>query len=314
MQIGTVSTDSDPQPRLALRIDGDRILDVPRAAETAGISVDVSSTLRQHIARRDEERNGLQRLEEWASGLSAGEGGEAVLDLADVRFHPPVPDPVKFICVGKNYAAHLDELTRSELIKELPDEPTGFVKLNEVMSGHEAAVARPEGIVKLDYEPEVVFVIGKPAYRVTGDRAMDHVFGLTLFNDLTAREIQKREVRSGTRFWTAKNMPGFAPLGPWVATLDEVGDINNLDIECRVNGEWRMDYNTRDQINKLPDIIEHFSRYLPLHPGDLFAMGSAAGVAVGQPNADELFLRPGDRVDVILKGMMTLSTRIIEET
>lgn len=313
MQIGTISTDSDPRPRLALRIAADRVLDVPRAAETSGISVEVSPTLRLHIARQDDERNGLQRLAEWASGLSAGEGGEAVLDVAEVRFHPPVPDPVKFICVGKNYAAHLDELTRTELIKELPDEPTGFVKLNEVMSGHDAEVARPKGIVKFDYEPEVVFVIGKPAYRVTSDRAMDHVFGLTLFNDLTAREIQKREVRSGTRFWTAKNMPGFAPLGPWVATLDEVGDINDLDIECRVNGEWRMDYNTRDQINKLPDIIEHFSRYLPLHPGDLFAMGSAAGVAVGQPNADELFLRPGDRVDVTLKGMMTLSTRIVEE-
>lgn len=313
MQIGTISTDDDPRPRLGVRIDAARVLDVSQAALASGKPVDVSPSLRQHIERLEAERGDLTRLEEWASSLETGDAGGAVLDVEDVQFHPPVPDPVKFICVGKNYAAHLDELTRTELIKEMPDEPTGFVKLNEVMSGHGAEVARPKGIVMLDYEPEVVFVIGKPAFRVKSADAMDHVFGVTLFNDLTAREIQKREVRSGTRFWTAKNMPGFAPLGPWVATLDEIRDINDLDIECRVNGEWRMGYNTRDQINKLPDIIEHFSRYLPLNPGDLFAMGSAAGVAVGQPNADELFLRPGDRVDVILKGMMTLSTNIIEE-
>ena len=313
MQIGTISTERDPRRRLALRMDADRVLDVPRAADASGISVDVSPTLREYIKRLDTERSGLERLKEWASGLAAGDCGGAVVHTADVRFHPPIPDPMKFICVGKNYVAHLDELARTELINELPDEPTGFVKLNEVMSGHRAEVARPTGIVKFDYEPELVFVIGKPAFRVTSDRAMDHVFGLTLLNDLTAREIQKREVRSGTRFWTAKNMPGFAPLGPWIATLDEVGDIDDLDVECRVNDELRMDYNTCDQINKLPDVIEHFSRFLPLHPGDLFAMGSAAGVAVGQPNADELFLQPGDRVDVILKGVMTLSTRIIEE-
>jgi 2-keto-4-pentenoate hydratase/2-oxohepta-3-ene-1,7-dioic acid hydratase in catechol pathway len=174
-------------------------------------------------------------------------------------------------------------------------------------------VARPDGITTFDYEPEVVFVIGKPTYKATYENALEHVFGMTLFNDLTAREIQKREVRSGTRFWTSKNMPGFGPLGPWVVTLDEVGDINDLDIECHVNGERRMRYNTCDQINKLADVVVHFSKYMPLHPGDLFAMGSAGGVAVGQPNAEELFLKPGDTVDVVLEGVMTLSTDIIEE-
>ncbi len=313
MQFGTISTNDNPHPRLALRIGQNQILDVEAVSDTADVSIPISNSLRGHIENRDIEHDAVTRLAVWAQELSPEEANRVFLDESNVRFHPPVPDPVKFICVGKNYAAHLDELARTELIAELPDEPTGFVKLNEVLCGHRSAVARPSGIVKFDYEPEVVFVIGKPAYKVAREDALDHVFGMTLFNDLTAREIQKREVRSGTRFWTAKNMPGFGPLGPWVATLDEIGDVNDLDIECHVNGERRMRYNTRDQIHKLTDIIAHFSRYMPLHPGDLFAMGSAAGVAVGQPNADELFLRPGDGVDVTLDGIMTLSTEITEE-
>nr|WP_306264965.1 fumarylacetoacetate hydrolase family protein [Pararhizobium sp. IMCC3301] len=310
MQLGTISTNDNPQPRLALRVGKDQVLDVQAALEIAGLGTPMSSSLRWHIENQDVEREALERLATWAQGLTGEDARKLLLSETDIRFHPPVPDPVKFLCVGKNYAAHLDELARTELINELPDEPTGFVKLNEVLCGHGSSVARPNGIVKFDYEPEVVFVIGKPAYRVSRENALDYVFGMTLFNDLTAREIQKREVRSGTRFWTAKNMPGFGPLGPWVMTLDEIADVNDLKIECHVNGERRMGYNTRDQIHKLADIIAHFSKYMPLHPGDLFAMGSAAGVAVGQPNADKLFLRPGDRVDVTLQGVMTLSTEI----
>jgi 2-keto-4-pentenoate hydratase/2-oxohepta-3-ene-1,7-dioic acid hydratase in catechol pathway len=313
MQLGTISTNDNPQARLALRVGMDHVLDVQALSGTAGIDSPISTSLQLHIKNQENEREAVARLAAWANDLSQEEAANVLLHEKDVRFHPPIPDPVKFLCVGKNYAAHLDELARTELIAEMPDEPTGFVKLNEVLSGHRDAVARPKGIVKFDYEPEVVFVIGRPAYKVRREDALDHVFGVTLFNDLTAREIQKREVRSGTRFWTAKNMPGFGPVGPWIATLDEIGDVNDLNIECHVNGEQRMSYNTRDQIHKLADIVAHFSRYMPLHPGDLFAMGSAAGVAVGQPNADELFLRPGDSVDVTLDGVMTLSTEITEE-
>lgn len=313
MLLGTISTEDDIRPRLALRIGQEHVLDVATAIDNAPADVNVSTTLKQHIENQEGEREGLAYLVEWATNLGDEDAKKVLLNEAEVHFHPVVPDATKFICVGKNYAAHLEELSRTELIKELPDEPTGFVKLNEVLSGHRGAVSRPNGITTFDYEPEVAFVISKPTYKATHENALEHVFGMTLFNDLTAREIQKREVRSGTRFWTAKNMPGFGPLGPWVATLDEVGDINDLDIECYVNGQRRMGYNTRDQINKLTDVIVHFSKYMPLHPGDIFAMGSAAGVAVGQPNADELFLKPGDTVDVVLEGVMTLSTNIIKE-
>ena len=241
---------------------------------------------------------------------TAAQGDDAVLPLDAATLLPPIPDAGTFLCVGKNYRAHLDELVRNDLLKELPQEPTGFIKLNACLSGHEARVERPEGITTLDYEPELVFVIGRPTHRVRKEDALDHVVGITLLNDLTAREVQKREVASGTRFWTAKNMPGFGPLGPSLITLDEVADPFDLWLTCSVNGQERIRVNTRNQIFKIQEIIEHFSRYIPFEPGDMFATGSPGGVAVGQPNAAELFLKPGDVVDVAIDGLLSLRTHI----
>ena len=312
MQMGMVSTQTDPVPRLAVRLTDGKVLDVAASAEILS-SARLSTSLKAHLQNRDSEATALEDLIGRVSEMAADEASSFLLDEAKIRIHAPISDPSKFLCVGKNYREHLDELARSDLIKELPDEPTGFIKLNSVIAGHGDSVARPHGIVEFDYEPELAYVIGKPAYRATRGQARDHVFGITLFNDLTAREVQRREARSGTRFWTAKNMPNFGPIGPWVVTLDEAGNIDDLDIECRVNGERRMRFNTGGQIFKIPDVIEHFSEYIPLEAGDLFATGSAAGVAVGQANAHELYLRPGDTVEVVLQDVMTLTNFIVEE-
>lgn len=234
--------------------------------------------------------------------------------LEGVRFLPPVPDAEKFLCVGKNYRTHLEELKRTDLIKEIPEEPTGFIKLNACLTGHDNPVVRPAPVARLDYEPELVFVIGKPAFGVTGDRAFDYVAGITLLNDLTCRDTQKREVASGSRFWTAKNAPGFGPLGPAIITMDEVPDPYNIWVTCRVNGELRMRVNTADQIWKMPDILAHFSRLLPLQPGDMFSTGAPGGVAVGKPNAEDLFLKPGDVVECAFEQpAMVLRTSIVAE-
>ena len=209
-----------------------------------------------------------------------------------------MPDADKFLCVGKNYRAHLEELKKHDLIKEMPEEVTGFVKLNSCLVGRNAKVVKPQGIEHLDYEPELVFVIGRRALGVTKDEdAMDYVVGVTVLNDLTDRDMQKREVASGSRFWTSKNAPGFGPLGPEIVTLDEIGDPYDLWMTCSVNGEERMRVNTSDQIWKMGDILEHFSRYIPIEPGDMFSTGAPGGVAVGKANAKDLFLKPGDVVE-----------------
>src|SRR5258708_3921752 len=141
-----------------------------------------------------------------------------LLEERAIRYLPPVPDADKFLCVGKNYRQHLEELRANELLAEMPQEPTAFVKLNSCLVGHDAKVARPHGIVRLDYEPELVFVIGKRALGAKQVEAFDHVAGVTILNDLTDRDAQKREVASGSRFWTAKNIPGFAPPAPAITT------------------------------------------------------------------------------------------------
>lgn len=320
MKVAMITTSGEAQaPRLGLGIGPDSVLDVGAVASLANGRAPSrrpeATTLKDLLAAGQDEQDALRAVADWAETLDLEDARREgfVHTFQAVQFHAPISDPEKFLCVGKNYRAHLDELVRTDLIREIPEEPTGFIKLNSVIAGHGDAVERPRGIVQFDYEPELAFVIGRPAHGVSRDKAYEHVFGVTLFNDLTAREIQRREVKSGTRFWTAKNMPNFGPIGPFVVTLDEAGDVNDLEIECRVNGEHRMRFNTSGQIFKIPDIIEHFSRYIPLRPGDLFATGSASGVAVGQENADELFLRPGDRVEVVLDGVMTLANTIVED-
>jgi len=241
----------------------------------------------------------------------AGKSSGPVLDERAIRYLPPIPDADKFLCVGKNYRQRLAELRANDLLTETPEEPTAFVKLNSCLVGHDAKVVRPQGITRLDYEPELVFVIGKRALGVKQAEAFDYVAGVTILNDLTDRDAQKREVASGSRFWTGKNIPGFGPLGPEIITLDEIKDPYDLWMTCAVNGEERMRVNTRDQIWKLPVILEHFSRYIPIEPGDMFSTGAPGGVAVGKPNAAELFLKPGDVVECSIEGIATLRTYII---
>jgi 2-keto-4-pentenoate hydratase/2-oxohepta-3-ene-1,7-dioic acid hydratase in catechol pathway len=228
-----------------------------------------------------------------------------------VKFLPPIPDPSKFFCVGKNNRKHREELAANKMLTEIPNEPTGFIKLNSTMSGDGDEVVKPADITQLDYEPELCYVVGKRAHGVKMAEAMAYISGFTLMNDVSAREIQKREVASGSRFWTAKNMPGFAPVGPYVLTMDEATDTDNLWVTCEVNGKPRLRANTGDYLYKIADVLEHFSRYVVFEPGDLIAMGAPSGVAVGQPNAAELYLQPGDDMVISFEGLMRLRTRIV---
>jgi acylpyruvate hydrolase len=286
---------------------GTGMIDIEAAARRLGRNVPAPG-IRAAIAA------GKPVLDAIADLVEAAEAAGHVTPLDGLAILPPIPDPSKFFCVGKNSQKHREELQANQMLTEMPDEPTGFIKLVDTMVGQDAEVARPAGITTFDYEPELVFVVGKRAHRVAKEDALDHIAGITLFNDLTMREIQKREVASGSRFWTAKNAPGFAPTGPVIATLDEVADVDDLWITCDVNGERRLRENTSQFIFKIPDIIEHFSRYVVFEPGDLIALGAPKGVAVGQPNAAELFLKPGDEMEIAIEGLMTLRTTIVDET
>ncbi len=307
MRLATFSLRSQPgTPRVGALV-GQQMLDLATLASRNGRN-DFPASMKVRLA---EGADGLERVRQLLASPDAG-ASDVVHPIDEVHFLPPVPDANKFLCVGKNYRTHLEELKRTDLIKELPNEPTGFIKLNDCLTGHDTDVERPPTVTQLDYEPELVFVIGKPAYQIKAEDAFSHIAGITILNDLTCRDTQKREVASGSRFWTAKNAPGFGPLGPCIITMDEVPDPYDIWVTCSVNGEERMRVNTSDQIWKLPRILEHFSRLVPLMPGDMFSTGAPGGVAVGKPNAAELYLKPGDVVECAFeKPAMTLRTRIV---
>jgi acylpyruvate hydrolase len=285
-------------------VTGDQIVDVAAAADRlhrAVPAVSVKAAL----------TTGAPTLAALKELVAAAEKAKLGRPIAGIKFLPPIADPTKFFCVGKNNKRHREELKANKMLTEVPNEPTGFIKLIDTMSGDGDEVTKPAGIVKLDYEPELCYVIGKRAHGVKKAEAMDYIAGFTLTNDISAREIQQREVASGSRFWTAKNMPGFGAVGPYILTMDEVADTDDLWVTCEVNGERRLRSNTGDYLYKIADVLEHFSRYVVFQPGDLIAMGAPSGVAVGQPNADELYLRPGDDMVIAFEGLMSLRTKIV---
>jgi len=301
-------TSAGSAPRVGVRV-GHRVLDIEAASRVNGEPL--PSTMRSLLR---EGRGAMSRVQALAKAAQsrAGPYSGAMFEERAIRFLPPVPDPDKFLCVGKNYRAHLEELKKHDLIREMPEEVTGFVKLHSCLTGHRERVVKPQVVENLDYEPELVFVIGKRALGVQKtDDWRPYVAGVTVLNDLTDRDMQKREVASGSRFWTSKNAPGFGPVGPEIVTLDEVGDPYDLWMACSVNGEQRMRVNTREQIWKMNDILAHFSRTIPLEPGDMFATGAPGGVAAGKPNASDLYLKPGDVVDCSIEGITTLRTTIV---
>ena len=301
-------TSAGSAPRVGVRV-GHRVLDIEAGSRVNGEPL--PSTMRALLR---EGRGAMSRVQALAKAAQsqAGRYSAAMFEERAIRFLPPVPDPDKFLCVGKNYRAHLEELKKHDLIKEMPEEVTGFVKLTSCLTGHDTKVVKPAAVARLDYEPELVFVIGKRALGVKKtDDPWDYVAGVTVLNDLTDRDMQKREVASGSRFWTSKNAPGFGPVGPEIVTLDEIADPYDLWMVCTVNGEERMRVNTRDQIWKMNDILEHFSRTIPLEPGDCFSTGAPGGVAVGKANAEALFLKPGDVVECSIDGVTTLRNTIV---
>jgi acylpyruvate hydrolase len=302
-----LATFADPILGRAARfgiVRGEHIVDVVAAANALHRPVPATSV---KMALTSGPQT-IAALEELAG---AAERAKLLRPVAGLKFLPPIADPSKFFCVGKNNRKHREELAANKMLTEVPNEPTGFIKLVDTMSGDGDEVVKPGDITTLDYEPELCYVVGKRAHGVKKADAMGYIAGFTLTNDISAREIQKREVASGSRFWTAKNMPGFGAVGPYVLTMDEVPDTDNLWVTCDVNGKRRLRSNTGDYLYKIADVLEHFSRYVVFEPGDLIAMGAPSGVAVGQPNAAELYLQPGDDMVIAFEGLMSLRTRIV---
>ncbi|MFO7262615.1 MAG: hypothetical protein A6D91_03015 [Bacillaceae bacterium G1] len=225
--------------------------------------------------------------------------------LESVQLLAPIPRPAKNIfCVGKNYAEHVEELGGRG---DVPEHLVVFTKAP-------TAVSRPGGVVscqshvtqQMDYEGELAVVIGKKARGISEEEAMDVVFGYTIINDLTARDLQSRH----RQWFLGKSLDGFCPMGPYLVTKDEVPFPERLNIVTRVNGEVRQSANTEQMIFTIPQIIATISAGTTLEPGDIIATGTPAGV--GHAKQPPAYLKPGDVVEVEVEGLGILKTFIGE--
>lgn len=217
----------------------------------------------------------------------------------DISFAPCIMHPEKILCVGLNYRAHTTEANEA-----VPKEPLLFGKFNNALNVHQGDIPLPDRAVKLDYEAELVIVIGKEARNVPVEDAENYIFGYTCGNDVSARDLQ---FLSG-QWLIGKSCDGFAPVGPHIVTSDELNP-NDLNIEMRVNGELRQTSNTRFMIFNCAKIVSYASAVMTLKPGDLIFTGTPGGVIMGYPEENRVWLKEGDEMSVTIQGIGTLTNR-----
>lgn len=234
-----------------------------------------------------------------------------VYRIKDIEFYPPIGSPEKILCLAANYRAHAQETGIRP-----PEEPYVFYKPASALVGHERPIYIPRSSQKVDYEVELAVVIGRRGKYIERSRAMDHVFGYSVFNDISYRDRQMplgwpdKIDPFGYRWLHGKGMDTGAPMGPWIVTRDEIEDPHRLRISLSVNGEVRQDSNTGEMIFKIDSIIEFISNGITLKPGDIIATGTPPGVAL----ATGRYLKHGDIVEAYIEKIGLLRNQVLRES
>ncbi|EDW84671.1 uncharacterized protein Dwil_GK13005 [Drosophila willistoni] len=220
----------------------------------------------------------------------------------DVTILPPITDPGKIICIGLNYQDHCDEQN-----KPAPKEPMFFSKYNNALVGPQDNVIAHKATDKIDWEVELVCVIGKVARHVAKENAMDYVFGYGVAQDISARDWQKE--RNGGQFLIGKSMDTFLPFGPAVVHKSLVKDVYNLPLKTWINGVEKQNGNTGNMIYKIDDVINRLSQTITLLPGDIILTGTPKGV--GMHRSPPEFLQPGDVIKTEIVGLGTMTNKVV---
>jgi len=275
---------------------GEKGLEAPGVQLADGRRIDASGQFLDY----DENffaMGGVAALADW---VAEGCVGGVEIDSA-VRLGPPVARPSKIVCIGKNYLDHAREMGG-----ELPTEPAIFMKATTAWSGPFDDVVIPRGSTKLDYEVELAVVIGRKTSYVDELEALDHVVGYSTFCDFSERGFQNE---MGGQWTKGKSADTFAPMGPWLTTVDEVLNPQGLRLWCGVNGELRQNGWTGDMLFSVRQLVSYVSRFMTLLPGDVLATGTPGGVALGmQPPR---FLQAGDFVECGVEGLGELAQRVV---
>ncbi|RIV17131.1 FAA hydrolase family protein [Alicyclobacillaceae bacterium I2511] len=274
------------------------VMDLTATAKSLGSSLPTCTD--ELLAMGDVGLAAAQRV--FNQAVNHPEGASWHLQESDVQFAPAVLHPQKIVCVGTNYRKHA-----MESHMPIPTSPVVFSKFNNTLAGHGESVKVPKTTEKLDYEVELVVVIGKTAQDVSREQALSYVAGYCTGNDLSARDLQMR-----TGQWLlGKSCDGFAPLGPYLVTADEVSNPNDLALECQVNGEVRQSSNTRDMIFDCAELVSYISRHITLQPGDILFTGTPEGVILGYPLEQQKWLQAGDEITVSVAGLGELHTVLV---
>jgi len=234
--------------------------------------------------------------------LAAEARGES-FEASGVTFLPPVPNPEKIICIGLNYMTHIRETGR-----DAPAHPAIFIRFPGSVVGHEAAMIRPKVSTWFDFEGELAVVIGKPCRHVPAEAAMEVIAGYTCFNDGSIRDWQ----RHTSQFWAGKSFEKSGAMGPWIVTADEMPDPAAQHMVTRLNGEEMQSTPISDLAFGIPELIAYCSTVCELKPGDVIATGTPSGV--GLFREPKVFMQPGDRIEVEITGIGTLSNPIEDES
>ena len=243
----------------------------------------------------------LDIAEELQTSIKDDNIADLSVPKSGVSLLAPLAIPPKIICLGLNYLDHAAE-TR----KTVPKEPIIFMKPRTAIIGPREKIIKPKFVRELDYEGELAVIIGKKAKNVTSAEAEKYIFGYTIFNDVSAREIQ-----FGDKQWTrGKSFDTFAPIGPWILTKDQMPNVGNLAIRTWVNGELRQDSSTKNMAFRVGEIVHHLSRVMTLEPCDVIATGTPAGV--GFAMTPPKFLKHGDVVRIEIEGIGVLENEVTE--
>lgn len=285
-------------------VEGEHLLDIGRAALLAGEEPPVE--LRDMQALIAAGQQALDRVKALVSGAPTS----ARLALDEVELLAPLPRPRRNVfCLGRNYAEHAAESLRAigQEVK-LPEYPNVFTKATTAVTGPFADIPRDSTIsAQLDWEVELAVVIGRRGRQILRQDALAHVFGYTILNDVSARDIQHLP---GLQWFQGKSLDESSPMGPWLVTADEVADPQRLTLSLRVNGDTKQHDSTAHMLFDVATIIATLSRVLTLEPGDIIATGTPAGVGFGRTPKE--FLLPGDVMESEIEGIGMMRNRIVE--
>lgn len=286
MRLGTLLTADGPKV-VGASLDG-------RWVDLCAVDPQLPATLKGILAHPEGLMAAASAL---AHGLSKGPFVTGTLTA-------PLPDPSKVLCIGLNYRDHALESG-----SPIPSEPVVFSKFSQAVIGPEAAIILPRVAHQVDYEAELVVVIGKSGKNIRRESAWQYVAGYTVGNDVSARDWQKG--RPGGQWLLGKTPDTFAPTGPWLVTTDEIPDPHALRIQLRLNGQTMQNSSTRELIFGIDQLISHISQLVTLQPGDLIFTGTPPGV--GAARTPPVFLKAGDVIEVEIEGVGLLRNPVVAE-